>query len=46
MLFLNERAVEIQDTVIISWLFLEKSRRTMDHAANLLGETGEFAGPS
>ena len=28
MLVLNQRAVEIQDTVVTSFLFLEKSRRT------------------
>lgn len=41
MLLLTERAMEIKDTVIISWLFLEKSRRMMDAAANMMSDNSQ-----
>jgi hypothetical protein len=33
--------MEIKDTVIISWLFLEKSRRMMDAAANMMSDNSQ-----
>ena len=30
--------MEVQELVVISFVFLEKSRRMMDNAANMLGD--------